>query len=62
MIQKWPHYNEIYTDILAGDFVSVDCMSESLTFFTPSSWKKGDNGKVMDTFWFLAEFDLISVP
>ncbi len=51
--------NEIYTDGLIGDFVSVDCMGDSLTFFTPSSKKKGDNGKVMDTFWFIAEFERV---
>lgn len=61
MDKNWPHQNEIYTDGLAGDFVSVDCMGDSLTFFSLSSRKKGDNGKVMDTFMFIAEFEQVII-
>ncbi len=48
----WPQENKIYTNIIGGDFVSIDCMGESLAFFTDSHGNK----KVMDAWTFLLEF------
>lgn len=57
----WPHENEIFIDPLNPnpDFYSISCMGKTLTFFVPSNYKKGENGLVRDTYWFLAGMEEI---
>lgn len=53
MGETWPHQNELYYDSISGEFAVVDCMGESLTFYT----SERNSRRVMDTYMFLAEFE-----
>ncbi len=53
MIRRFPGDKDVYYRMLNGDIVVVDCMGESLTFFTGFAGSRN----VMDTFMFIAEFD-----
>jgi hypothetical protein len=59
--EDWPNRNEIYVDPFEPipDYYSVDCMGNSLTFFTMARNKKSDNGLVRDTYWFIAGMEEI---
>ncbi len=52
-MEQWPHQDELYYDSISGEFAVVDCMGESLTFYTSEL----NSRRVMDTYMFLAEFD-----
>ena len=50
---QWPHQDELYYNSFSGEFAVVDCMGESLTFYT----SEYNSRRVMDTYMFLAEFN-----